>query len=157
MVATIWFKRINDTHGHDAGDRVLCDAAEIIRNAAARPELCARFGGEEFVVLCPGALAGEAVALAETIRLAVAAHVAVRNGTQVGMTISCGVAERTAGMADADALLRQADTALYAAKEQGRNRTYVLGCDGAIRAVECGEPVGGPAQAAVARHTTTRR
>jgi diguanylate cyclase (GGDEF)-like protein len=152
------FKGINDTHGHDAGDRVLCDAAEIVRSAAARPELCARFGGEEFVVLCPGAPAGEAVVLAETIRQAVAAHVAVYNGTQVGVTISCGVAERTAGMADADALLRQADTALYAAKERGRNRTYVLGCDGATRAAECGEPVGNAAQdGAVAHGTATHQ
>jgi two-component system, cell cycle response regulator len=139
------FKRINDTHGHDAGDLVLRNVAKVIRGTVAQPELCARFGGEEFVVLCPGVAAAEAVKLAETIRLAVAANPTTHNGTHVGMTVSCGVAERAANMAHPDALLRQADTLLYAAKQHGRNRTWMLDPAGAAHCAEFPEPVERPA------------
>ena len=68
------FKNVNDTYGHAAGDRVLVGVADVIRRHARRPELCGRFGGEEFVVVLPAVPASEVIAIAEAIRADLAAH-----------------------------------------------------------------------------------
>ncbi|MCB1998751.1 MAG: GGDEF domain-containing protein, partial [Rhodoferax sp.] len=115
------FKRINDTHGHPAGDAVLRAAAEVLRVEGAPPAAAGRLGGEEFALVLPAADGDQAAAVAERLRAAVQAldlqHV-VPGGpvtTSVGLTLS----QPGDGLSD---LLRRADRALYRAKANGRNR-----------------------------------
>lgn len=110
------FKRVNDVHGHPIGDEVLRQLATALRSATRPESLVARYGGEEFVVLLPDADSEDAVTAAERLRVAAAEVEAVR------ITVSIGVA-LLGGEDDADALVRAADTALYEAKEAGRDRT----------------------------------
>jgi diguanylate cyclase (GGDEF)-like protein len=124
------FKRVNDSHGHAAGDQVLCEAARRLRDTLRGGELLARTGGEEFVALLPAVDADAARAAAERLRVAVAGEaVVVRTGAGTGLplalTVSIGLAQvRATGstLPDPDALLQRADRALYAAKQAGRNR-----------------------------------
>lgn len=115
------FKAVNDTYGHAVGDRAL-KAIAMALDKQANGEVVARFGGEEFVALLPGATTAQAVATAEAMRAACAAVViAVREGT-IGVTLSAGVATAQPGVFDSAALLDVADRALYDAKNGGRNR-----------------------------------
>ncbi|WP_182113187.1 MULTISPECIES: diguanylate cyclase [unclassified Actinotalea] len=115
------FKRINDTHGHATGDRVLVEVARALEASTLPGETLARLGGEEFVVLLPGLGGDEAVRRAEAVRARCAAvHVEVRGGV-ASVTISVGVAELPAD-GTADTILRDADRAMYAAKAAGRDR-----------------------------------
>lgn len=114
------FKQVNDRFGHIAGDKVIIGVAEAIR-AAAKDGIAARFGGEEFLILLPGGARSVAETI-EDLRLRIAALDFPEPGLAV--TISAGLSH-TKGGADLDEALRQADAALYAAKEQGRNRLCV--------------------------------
>lgn len=120
------FKSYNDHYGHQAGDDCLRRVAAIMAREARRSgELVARYGGEEFVLVLPGAGTDEARTVAERLRQAVESermvHAAIA-GVDV-VTISLGVASgRPRHAADAETLLREADGALYLAKQQGRNR-----------------------------------
>jgi diguanylate cyclase (GGDEF)-like protein len=117
------FKQVNDTYGHDAGDRVLIDVSRILRNAAAISHgILGRFGGEEFVALLPGQPAAEALALAEFIRQSVEQHVFALEGQHISMTASIGVASMTPTTGNATDLLKRADKAVYEAKDSGRNK-----------------------------------
>ncbi len=116
------FKRINDQHGHQFGDRVLREAAAVIRAGLRTYDIVSRYGGEEFVMVLPDTGAWEGHAVAERIRETVAAKVFTGD---VRITISLGVADLAKGM-DADRLLKAADTAVYRAKRAGRNRSEVL-------------------------------
>jgi diguanylate cyclase (GGDEF)-like protein len=118
-----YFKRINDTFGHEAGDRVLARVAEICRGALRRDDVIGRTGGEEFVVVMPGASAAVAVEVAERLRAAVerAEWESVAPGLRV--TVSVGATEWGPGDDDFAAVARRADDSLYRAKERGRNRT----------------------------------
>ena len=111
------FKRVNDERGHEAGDRALAALAAVIRDRARAGDLAARWGGEEFVVVLPGAEADAARAFAERVRAALAA-------TALGVTVSAGVGAGEPPL-DPRALLSAADAALYAAKRAGRDRTVV--------------------------------
>ena len=113
------FKAINDEFGHDVGDRVLVEAAELFRSELRESDVLARMGGEEFVALLPGDAVAEAEAMAERVR---AALVATAASSTPAVTVSAGV---TAAIApeDLEDLLRSADRALYRAKFEGRNRT----------------------------------
>lgn len=114
------FKRVNDTVGHAVGDAVLRDVAYIIRKDLRAFELAYRLGGEEFLVLLPGADADQNMELALRLCEAVAAT-RFTNGLEI--TISCGVAASTDGDPfDYDALFATADAAMYEAKREGRNR-----------------------------------
>ncbi len=113
------FKRVNDVHGHEAGDRVLATFGDLLRRRTRATDIVARFGGEEFVVLMPNTDMEQAVAIAERIREAIAACRVEPLPDPV--TASFGVVELVAGE-QANALLRRADTALYEAKQSGRNR-----------------------------------
>ncbi|HWU01889.1 MAG TPA: diguanylate cyclase [Novosphingobium sp.] len=117
------FKQINDTLGHDTGDRVLCELGEMLAARAGPSGLVARLGGEEFALLAPASDMPAATALA------VLADVRAKRFTgRVSMTISIGVAEGPATDTEQwHFLYRQADTALYAAKAQGRNRVIDRG------------------------------
>ncbi len=121
------FKKCNDTYGHDVGDLVLRETAEILRRNARAGEAVFRLGGEEFVVLCPGSSAEMSATGAERLRAAVEANRIKRGGKVLGITISAGVAERDHRTAEPDDLLKLTDEALYAAKRNGRNCVCVSG------------------------------
>ncbi|MCK5931012.1 MAG: diguanylate cyclase [Fulvimarina manganoxydans] len=113
------FKTVNDTLGHEAGDRVLVRIADVVRERIGNDHLAARYGGEEFVVAMPDTDTGEATAVAECLRTTIerATHPSPGNGLRV--TVSIGVSTVTGRFEDA---FRTADRALYAAKSGGRNR-----------------------------------
>jgi diguanylate cyclase (GGDEF)-like protein len=115
------FKRINDSCGHDTGDRVLRELAALLRRHLRATDWLVRWGGEEFVVLLPSVRAGHVPALAENLRKAVEAH-AFESGEPV--TVSVGVALRRLGEGF-EALFKRADEALYEAKRVGRNRVVM--------------------------------
>lgn len=121
------FKAVNDNYGHDAGDAVIVHVAKLLKQMARRPDLVGRFGGEEFVLLCPALDAHEACTAAEEIR-ATLAHTPVRTAAgPIAVGVSLGVAERTDAMTGYEALLRLTDQVMYAAKRNGRNQTWY--CD----------------------------
>lgn len=116
------FKQINDRFGHDAGDHVLCQIAEVLTDVARDRGAACRTGGEEFVILAPGLSRDEAVALAEDIRAALGIlNITYEGAALPTVTISAGVASYAVG-ASAQSMMRAADTALYKAKNGGRDR-----------------------------------
>jgi two-component system cell cycle response regulator len=117
------FKRVNDVHGHLVGDRVLREFAERLRRLMRGSDLVCRLGGEEFVVVMPGAVLEEARHAGERVCASVAAEpFQGAGGAQLRVTASVGVAT-LCGLTDSvEALLQRADVALYAAKREGRNR-----------------------------------
>lgn len=117
------FKRLNDTHGHQAGDDVLRGVARVLRTALSDTGLVARYGGEEFALVFAGMPASAVKARAEQIRLAIAGTTFRVNGRPVTITASGGVAEFMPGETDKE-LVRRADEALYASKRGGRNRAH---------------------------------
>jgi diguanylate cyclase (GGDEF)-like protein len=118
-----WFKRVNDTYGHERGDAVLRDAAYEIRKSLRSFELVYRIGGEEFLVLLPGVDLPTALEVAERVRHAVQD---ARPG-DLDLTISAGVAADAGGHIRYDDLFRAADSALLEAKRGGRNRVETAG------------------------------
>ncbi|MDG0795195.1 GGDEF domain-containing protein [Cohnella ginsengisoli] len=153
------FKRINDTYGHDVGDQALLHIADLCRRALRTEDLLARYGGEEFVIALPGLTAERAESAAHRIRRELAAQPLDVPGGELRMTASFGIAA-TAGLggdarsaaglaegarAEADAvegagadagtqlkrLLKQADLALYAAKQGGRDAVRLAAVGGA--------------------------
>lgn len=115
------FKRVNDLHGHDAGDEVLRAFAEIARSSIREDDLVARLGGEEFAIILPGATMNQAVAVCGRLRQAVADAVFTTQAGRVSLTVSGGVARYVRGSIGS-VVLREADAALYDAKNAGRNR-----------------------------------
>ena len=116
------FKEINDTYGHEAGDKALREAAAILKNKVRGTDLVCRFGGEEFVVICPGTTLAEAQDLGERLREAIEEHTVKGERYTCSITLSVGITERRIEHKDPDDLLREADRALYVAKARGRNR-----------------------------------
>lgn len=119
------FKRYNDTHGHQEGNRVLVKVAELLKKTGRRGDVVARFGGEEFVALLYGASASDAWRFAETFRNAVAGQTFTTSGGQAPdqVTVSGGVATYPHDAQDDLSLVKSADTRLYHAKGTGRNRS----------------------------------
>ncbi|QDL55716.1 GGDEF domain-containing protein [Rhodoferax aquaticus] len=118
-----YFKKVNDTWGHPAGDAVLKHAATLASSAVRSTDLVARLGGEEFIVLLPSTSIDAARRLAEKIRAKIEAHPAQWSGQRIPVTVSIGSAGCTAAeKLDFDALYYNADKALYLAKQRGRNR-----------------------------------
>lgn len=119
-----YFKRINDTHGHVIGDKVLVKVAEILLEHLTGEDMAARLGGDEFALFLPGKSLAAAAALAETIRATATRTVITRpDGMQYAgaVTLSIGVAIGESGDT-LESLRHRADEALYAAKDAGRNR-----------------------------------
>ena len=117
-----YFKRINDTHGHEAGDVVLKIFAERITAQLRALDLASRYGGEEFVILMPGAGLAEAENAAERVRRSVcSASFKISDELELPVTVSIGLAQASPGE-PMESLLRRADAALYEAKTDGRNR-----------------------------------
>ncbi|MDI6906642.1 MAG: diguanylate cyclase [Thermoanaerobacterales bacterium] len=121
------FKEVNDAYGHQIGDRVLAAVAHVIKENLRPTDTVGRFGGEEFIVMCPGSDLAGGMRLAERLRRAVADcripvdNVIVRVTISVGVTAWQGGAE-TVSEVVIDKMLREADEALYRAKNKGRNR-----------------------------------
>ena len=117
------FKRINDSHGHAAGDGALLKIAEVLESCRRETDLCARYGGEEFAVVLQRGDGETALAVAERIRQAVGATVFLHEGTRIPLRISAGVAAYPELYVDSGKeLLLLADEALYEAKRRGRDR-----------------------------------
>ncbi|WP_233887908.1 sensor domain-containing diguanylate cyclase [Paraburkholderia flagellata] len=123
-----YFKKINDSYGHDIGDEVLRVLAKVVMNSNCRIGVFARWGGEEFVAALPDADIGQARAAAEELRLAIEQQKfehTWRLGKPVPFTVSIGVTERQPGDRDLGQLIKRADLALYRAKDNGRNRVEI--------------------------------
>ncbi len=125
MIDIDYFKQINDTYGHQTGDRVLVALADIIRSAIRRGDSAFRFGGEEFVLVLPGIGTEVGYERAETLRKIFAELSVLTDEGDARTTLSAGVATWPIHAADAKKLLHEADKALYVAKEAGRNRTVI--------------------------------
>ena len=123
MIDVDYFKPINDKFGHQVGDEALKCIAHTLRQSARTQDVVCRYGGEEFVVICPDTSIDAAYQCAERLRLNVAALKFKNQGTGIGLTISVGVAQKKEGIASIDDLLSRADECLYSAKQGGRNRT----------------------------------
>jgi len=120
------FKRVNDTYGHAAGDRVLSVVAKLIGGAFREVDVAARTGGEEFCVLLPDASLEEARVGAERLRGAVeSTPIFLPDGSVMVQTVSIGISSYLQSEPDINAALARADVALYGAKEAGRNRVAV--------------------------------
>lgn len=127
------FKHINDTWGHHIGDIILREVATIIAESIRTTDYCARYGGEEFVILMPHTSGKNAVTSADRLRTIICNHSFVTDGTPIHLTVSLGVASLSPGKPkNKQALLCEADAALYYAKQNGRNRT----CDSSFAQAE---------------------
>jgi diguanylate cyclase len=120
------FKSVNDTHGHDIGDRVLYDVARIIERELAPGAVFGRIGGEEFVLFLSDAHAEDALNLAENIRLAIARDTVMQEYLGWVLTVSIGVSVSSGNVHFAD-FYKEADLSLYEAKRRGRNRVIMAG------------------------------
>lgn len=121
------FKNVNDTHGHDAGDRVLCELAKMLKHAFRSDDIVCRLAGDEFLVICPDTDQDGGLQIAERTRKQVSElRVPTGEGHWSG-SISVGVAARTPNMLDYEDLIKRADTAVYAAKQAGRNCVRTIG------------------------------
>ncbi len=120
------FKELNDTYGHKAGDDMLRNLAQLTRQQLRDADILARYGGEEFIVLLPYTNASQAYLVAERIREKVAAFRLAVAETEVGITLSLGVAAFDPQTDNLDKLIQRADQAMYQAKNGGRNRTLVF-------------------------------
>lgn len=116
------FKEVNDRHGHAVGDRVLVELARALRAGVRLEDHVVRYGGEEFLLVLPGASSAIALDTAERVRAAVTSTVRA-SGERI--SVSAGVAARHPGESR-DALIARADQALYAAKNAGRDRTAIV-------------------------------
>jgi diguanylate cyclase (GGDEF)-like protein len=116
------FKRLNDTHGHLAGDHVLREIASLMLPHVSPEETLARYGGEEFALLLPETDLPQAAARAEAIRAEIEAHTFQLQESTMSVTLSAGVAQAGDAPFTAEDLLRSADEMLHAAKVGGRNR-----------------------------------
>jgi len=119
------FKRVNDSYGHDAGDAVLREFASRLRRNTRAHDLSCRLGGEEFVILMPDTPLSRAFQVAERLRAGIAAEPFAVAGQQLRVTASVGVAAIMPETDTPEAIFKRADTALYAAKREGRNRVNV--------------------------------
>jgi diguanylate cyclase (GGDEF)-like protein len=122
------FKRINDRHGHETGDRVLKQIAGLLAKSMRRADAAVRWGGEEFLLVFPQTGLQGAKLVCERLRMLIErADVRGRGGERLVVTVSMGVASQDER--GVDEMLRRADAALYEAKERGRNRVVVDGPD----------------------------
>ncbi len=123
MIDIDHFKAINDHYGHDEGDRALIHVASLLKTSLRKHDIVARFGGEEFLVVLPRAIMKDAVIIAERIRKSVETTPLSVGNEPVHLTVSLGVAGIPAVWTNSkEELTKCADTALYEAKEKGRNR-----------------------------------
>jgi diguanylate cyclase (GGDEF)-like protein len=116
------FKKLNDTHGHPAGDAALAATGRLLDRLLRKGDVPARYGGEEFAAILPGSDEAGAIKMAERVRQALESERVVFEGARLALTASFGAAVWPADGREPAALIASADRALYAAKEAGRNR-----------------------------------
>jgi diguanylate cyclase (GGDEF)-like protein len=122
MIDIDFFKSVNDTYGHDAGDAVLKAVAESLNRSKRSSDIAGRLGGEEFALILPEATPDRAIAAAERYRTLIGGRPIIAIGRQISVTVSIGVGIAETGMCGFEDLLKRADVALYDAKNSGRNR-----------------------------------
>jgi diguanylate cyclase (GGDEF)-like protein len=141
-----WFKKVNDTYGHDVGDVVIRGFADVLRRNKRDVDILGRFGGEEFVIVCEETAEKGAVQLGERIRADLEASRFTTEQGEIQVTCSVGVTTYPTGGHDWETLFKSADEALYASKHGGRNRvTHSSGkraAGGATRAERSSVPHG---------------
>ncbi|MFA6008203.1 MAG: GGDEF domain-containing protein, partial [Candidatus Shapirobacteria bacterium] len=121
------FKKVNDTYGHPMGDKVLVHVSKLIRGALREGDVAMRYGGEEFMIVMPGASITDSFQIAEHVRRLVVETVFQHGSNTIALTISGGAAAwPDFDASSADALVRRSDESLYKAKEEGRNRIIAL-------------------------------
>ncbi len=127
-----FFKRVNDTHGHQCGDKVIRRIADIIRDALDDTSIACRWGGEEYLVLFDDTDVQKIERVVENIRKRIENEAVLCGRKSIHVTVTTGVAYDTSQQSDFDRLLQHADVALYEGKEEGRNcvRTRILGSAG---------------------------
>lgn len=122
MIDIDFFKSVNDTYGHDAGDAVLKAVAESLHRSKRSSDIAGRLGGEEFALILPEATIDRAVSAAERYRTLIGGRPIIAMGRQISVTVSIGVGIAEADMSGFEDLLKRADVALYEAKNSGSNR-----------------------------------
>jgi len=128
MIDIDHFKRFNDQHGHEVGDQVLCEVAQVLQSQTRGSDVAARFGGEEFTIVLADITAPRALERAERVRQAVEQLVLRPSGNDLGtITISIGMSQFPKNGTTVESLLQAADKAPYEAKDSGRNRVVVAG------------------------------
>lgn len=145
MVDVDRFKRINDTHGHKAGDTVLVHVARTLSESIGPLQFCGRFGGEEFLIAAPGASDVELGTLAERLRVSIAERAVELNEGPLHVTASFGAAIRGTRHTGFEDLIAEADRMLYRAKENGRNQVWLVDADAVERGLQ--PPQRGPFRA----------
>jgi diguanylate cyclase (GGDEF)-like protein len=120
------FKRVNDSHGHSAGDDVLKAVAASIKGQLRNVDMVFRYGGEEFLILLSNTSREPAAMVGERLRYAAQAAEYYADGQLIELTVSLGCSTLLPGES-AESLLRRADSALYVAKREGRNRLAMAG------------------------------
>jgi diguanylate cyclase (GGDEF)-like protein len=121
-----YFKQVNDGHGHQAGDELLRRVGALLRQQARRNDICCRYGGDEFIIVMPETIKSEAAVVADRIRRSVEDITFASGTSHVRITVSIGAASYPQDVTDKQALIKAADDALYAAKEDGRNALRVF-------------------------------
>ncbi len=121
MLDIDFFKDINDTYGHDVGDEVIQRVSEVLKRQLRNIDIIGRFGGEEFCIVLPDITVNDSKKIAERLRSVIANEVIGEGKSSVQCKVSLGIAEFTQHMQGADEWIKAADTALYEAKNNGRN------------------------------------
>ncbi|KZY61207.1 GGDEF domain-containing protein, partial [Oleiphilus sp. HI0066] len=119
------FKKVNDTYGHQAGDAVIRKVSSLVRDNLRKTDIAGRYGGEEFGVILQNTDSDSAVYFCERLRKSAEKCVVTHDGQEIKFTISLGISQADPNLMDYKAWLEQADHALYASKEGGRNQTWV--------------------------------
>lgn len=119
------FKKVNDTYGHQAGDEVIKIVSKVLQDNLRKTDIAGRYGGEEFGVILGNTDAESAVVFCERLRQQIEALEVVHDGRSIKFTISLGISQALESTEDYKAWLEQADQALYASKEGGRNQTNI--------------------------------
>lgn len=125
MIDIDHFKKVNDVHGHQAGDHILKHVAAVMRKSFRKTDIVCRYGGEEFLVILPVTDLTNATIAAEKLRTNIEAEKIVFEGTHIPVTVSLGVAQINFGVETYTETIARADSSLYEAKRSGRNKVSV--------------------------------
>jgi diguanylate cyclase (GGDEF)-like protein/PAS domain S-box-containing protein len=125
LIDADFFKKINDTYGHKAGDKVLISLANCFLSLAREIDICGRLGGEEFVIVLPETSTKAAINMARRLQAAVRDLVIKDEGNTINITVSIGITAMFPGEEDLDTIIHRADMALYKAKETGRDKIII--------------------------------
>ncbi len=117
-----YFKKVNDTYGHQAGDAVLVEVAKSLRKNVFESDIVGRYGGEEFVILFPNVNLNDAMRICERLRRKLESKTITHDSKKIKITASFGVTQISGNSDKANLMLERADTALYEAKDAGRNQ-----------------------------------